>query len=303
MKKIHDDTYFEPFGTSLRMSDLGYSNQNQSRINISLNSLSEYVRDLGNAIETPEPSYKEIGVKVDGQYRQLNANLLQIENEYYSSVRPKRVAHSGERPTAALERGGIEYVEIRSLDINLFDPCGINQNTMRFMEALLIYCLLEDSPKLVDDELREIMDNQTGTAKFGRDPEFRLSRNGKAISISKWANEIIDGVLAVAAQLDRHDDNDSYSQAVRLMQTLVDESEATPSARIIAELQDANTGFFSFALEMARSHRDYFASIAQPNDASSERFRQEALDSLQRQKEIEAADTIGLDEYLAEYFA
>jgi glutamate--cysteine ligase len=303
MKTLNDDTYFEPFGTSLRMSDLGYSNQNQSRINISLNSLSEYVRDLGNAIETPEPSYKEIGVKVDGQYRQLNANLLQIENEYYSSVRPKRVAHSGERPTAALERGGIEYVEIRSLDINLFDPCGINQNTMRFMEALLIYCLLEDSPKLVDDELREIMNNQTGTAKFGRDPEFRLSRNGKAISISKWANEIIDGVLAVATQLDRHDDNDSYSEAVRLMQTLVDESEATPSARIIAELQDANTGFFSFALEMARSHRDYFASIAQPNDASSERFRQEALDSLQRQKEIEAADTIGLDEYLAEYFA
>jgi len=303
MNTLNDDTYFEPFGTSLRMSDLGYSNQNQSRINISLNSLDEYVRDLSNAIETPEPSYEEIGVKVDGQYRQLNANLLQIENEYYSSVRPKRVALSGERPTAALVRGGIEYVEIRSLDINLFDPCGINQNTMRFMEALLIYCLLEDSPKLGDEELREIMSNQTGTAKFGRDPKFRLSRNGKAISISKWANEICNGVQAVAGQLDRHDDNDSYSEAVRLMQTLVDEPEATPSARIIAELQGANTGFFSFALEMARSHRDYFASIAQPDDASNERFRQEALDSLQRQKEIEAADTIGLDDYLKEYFA
>jgi len=120
MKSLNDETYFEPFGTSLRMSDLGYSNQNQSRINISLNSLTEYVRDLGNTIKTPEPSYEKIGVKVDGEYRQLNTNLLQIENEYYSSVRPKRVALSGERPTAALERGGIEYVEIRSLDINLF---------------------------------------------------------------------------------------------------------------------------------------------------------------------------------------
>ena len=303
MKTLNDATYFEPFGTSLRMSDLGYSNQNQSRINISLNSLPEYVRDLRNAIETPEPSYEELGVKVDGEYRQLNTNLLQIENEYYSSVRPKRVALSGERPTAALDRGGIEYVEIRSLDINLFDPCGINQNAMRFMEALLIYCLIKDSPKLGVEELGEVMSNQTGTAKFGRDPEFRLFRNGQSVSVRDWAMEILDGVLGVAAELDRHDDNDSYTDAVRVMRSLVDEPATTPSARIIAELQDTNTGFFDFALEMARSHRDYFAAIAQPDAVSSKRFHQEAVDSLQRQKEIEATDTIGLDEYLQQYFA
>ena len=303
MKSLSDDTYFEPFGTSLRMSDLGYSNQNQSRINISLNSLSEYVRDLTEAINTREPSYEEIGVKVDGEYRQLNANLLQIENEFYSLVRPKRVALSGERPTAALERGGIEYVEIRSLDINLFDPCGINQNAMRFMEALLIFCLLADSPKLSDDELQEIANNQTGTAKFGRDPDFRLIRGGKKVSISEWGHEIIDGVLAVAAELDRHDNNDSYSEAARLMQDLIDQPDATPSARIIAEIRQANTSFFGFALSMAQSHRDYFASITQPDDASNERLRREARESLQRQQEIEAADVIGLDEYLQQYFA
>jgi glutamate--cysteine ligase len=285
------------------MSDLGYSNQNQSRINISLNSLTEYVRDLSNAIETAEPSYEEIGVKVDGEYRQLNTNLLQIENEYYSSVRPKRVALSGERPTAALERGGIEYVEIRSLDINLFDPCGINQNAMRFMEAFLIYCLLKDSPKLDDDELGEVMSNQTGTAKFGRDPSFRLFRNGQSVAVGNWANEILDGVLAVAAELDRNDGNDSYTEAVRVMRAIVDEPETTPSARIITELQDAKIGFFDFALEMARSHRDYFASIAKPDAASSERLRREAEESMQRQKDIEAADIIGLDEYLQQYFA
>jgi glutamate--cysteine ligase len=303
MKSFNDETYFEPFGTSLRMSDLGYSNQNQSRINISLNSLSEYVRDLGKAIATREPSYEEIGVKVDGRYRQLNANLLQIENEFYSPARPKRVAVSGERPTAALERDGIEYVEIRSLDINLFDPCGINQNTMRFMEALLLYCLLMESPKVDDKELREIANNQTQTAKYGRDPEFRLSRDGNSVSVSEWAGEIIEGVMAVAVELDRHDDTDSYVDAVRLMQKLVDVPDATPSARIITELREANSGFFNFALAIARSHRDYFASIAEPDDASSEVFRKEAAESLQRQKEIEDADSIDIDEYLKQYFA
>ncbi len=303
MQSFNDETYFEPFGTSLRMSDLGYSNQNQSRIDISLNSLAEYVRDLSKAIETPEPSYQEIGVKVDGHYRQLNANLLQIENEFYSPVRPKRVAASGERPTAALQRGGIEYVEIRSLDINLFDPCGVNQNTMRFMEAMLIYCLLLDSPKLSDDENRENAHNQTQTAKYGRDPEFHLSRNGREVTVHDWATEILDGVLAVASVIDQHDDNDSYADAVQLMRTLIDDPDATPSARIIADLETEKTGFFHYAHRMAETHRDYFASIAQPQDAAMESFRKEALDSLRRQQDIEQADSINLDEYLAHYFA
>jgi glutamate--cysteine ligase len=303
MKSLNEETYFEPYGTSLRMSDLGYSNLNQSRINISLNSLDEYVRDLGKAIATAEPSYEDIGVKVDGRYRQLNTNLLQIENEFYSPVRPKRVADSGERPTAALQRGGIEYVEIRSLDINLFDPCGINQNTMRVMEALLLYCLLLESPKFSDEELREVAHNQTQTAKYGRDPETQLIRDGQPVSINAWASEIITGVLTVAAEIDRHDENNSYFEAVRLMQELVDNPDSTPSARIIAELEDGKIGFFRFALAVAEGHRDYFAAIAEPGDTAGEQFRQEADESLQRQRDIEAADSVSLDEYLRKYFA
>jgi glutamate--cysteine ligase len=202
-----------------------------------------------------------------------------------------------------LQRGGIEYVEIRSLDINLFDPCGINQNTMRFMEALLLYCLLRESPNLDDDELREIADNQAQTAKNGRDPDFHLQRLGQPVALKEWASEIIAGVLAVAVELDRHDDTDSYSAAVRLQQELVDEPDLTPSAQIISGLKEANTGFFHFALAMAQSHRDYFASIARPDDVASEQFRREAEESLQRQHEIEAADSIDLDEYLTEYFS
>ena len=303
MPSLDAETYFEPFGTSLRMSDLGYSNQNQSRINISLNSLDEYVRDLSSAIETPEPSYEEIGVKVGGRYLQLNANLLQIENEFYSPVRPKRVAESGERPTAALRRGGIEYVEIRSLDINLFDPCGINQNTMRFMEAFLIYCLLEDSPPLCGADLSESGRNQTQTARHGRDPEFRLLRNGAPISVTDWANEILAGVHTVATELDRHDSNDNYSDTVRLMQTLIENPSQTPSARIIAALEQSGSGFFKFALGMSENHRNYFGSISPLGAAANAEFESESAASLQRQRDIEESDSLSLDEYLNNYFS
>lgn len=302
LPSLNADTWFEPYATSLRMSDLGYSNQNQSRINISLNSLDEYARDLTNAICTPEPAYEEIGVKVDGEYRQLNANLLQIENEYYSPVRPKRVARSGEQPTAALRRDGIEYVEIRSLDINMFDPTGINQNTMRFIEALLIYCMLEDSPALDGAAIEELNRNHTATAKQGRDPEFQLLRNGQTTTVRKWATEILDNVLAVAEIIDGHENDQSYADAVRSLRPYVDHPETTISARIINELEETGSSFFEFALGMARCHRDYFASIAPLRDEQETRLTQEVADSVRRQEEVEAADDITLDDYLQRYF-
>jgi len=303
LKSLNTDTYFEPHGTSLRMSDLGYSNQNQSKINISLNSLDDYVSDLSNAICTPEPAYEEIGVKVDGEYRQLNANLLQIENEYYSPVRPKRVARSGEQPTAALRRDGIEYVEIRSLDINPFDPAGINQNTMRFVEAFLIYCLLEESPYLDDEALEELTRNHSGTAKHGRDPDFRLLRDGMPVSLRAWATEILSGVLSVAEVIDRHDANESYVDAVRLMQKAVDNVDETPSARVLADLEETQSSFYEYTFALAKGHSDYFAAITPLDETRTAVFEKEVADSLIRQREIEAADDISLDQYLQRYFS
>lgn len=303
LPKLNANTYYDPFATSLRMSDLGYSNQNQSRINISLNSLDEYVHDLSMAINTPEPAYERIGVKVGGQYQQLNTNLLQIENEYYSPVRPKRVARSGEQPTAALRRDGIEYVEIRSLDINMFDPTGINQNTMRFIEAFLVYCLLADSPKLDLSQLEEISHNHTGTAKRGRDPAFRLLRDGKAVRLQDWAREILEHVMSVAETIDRHERDGSYLAAVRQQQHVIDNPDATLSACIVDELAQSGSSYFEFALAMATRHRDYFKSIAPLTPSREKELAGESAASSERQQEIETGDEVSLDEYLQRYFS
>jgi len=303
MQELSDDTWYAPFGTSLRMSDLGYSNQNQSRISISLNNLDDYIRDLQNALNTPEPDYEKIGVRVDGKYRQLSANQLQIENEYYSSARPKRVAHSGERPTTALKRGGIEYVEIRSLDINVDDPAGINQNTMRFMEAFLIYCLLEESQPFDAVALAETSRNQSHTAREGRDPAFRLLRDGKEVPLQTWATEILDKVGMIASQIDVTEGGESYIQAVDSMRALVDTPDTTPSAQLLHELKNGGNSFFDYAISVARGHRDYFAAINPMSKERHEEFSQEAQGSLERQNDIEACDDISFDEYLENYFA
>ncbi|WP_082411735.1 glutamate--cysteine ligase, partial [Methylogaea oryzae] len=142
-EQFDDCTLYKPYATSLRMSDIGYKNNNQAGLRISFNSLAEYVDTLSRAIATPSPDYERIGVKVGGEYRQLNANVLQIENEYYNSVRPKQITLSGEKPTLALKKRGIRYVELRSVDLSPFHPAGIDLTELRFLEAFMLYCLLE----------------------------------------------------------------------------------------------------------------------------------------------------------------
>jgi len=307
MSEFDAETLYEPYGTSLRMSDLGYSNRTQSKINISLNSLDQYVADLIEAISTPDPHYAAIGIKArdgadHGDYRQLSVNRLQIENEYYSPIRPKRVAYSGERPTEALRRGGVEYVEIRSIDINVFDPVGINQNVMRFIEAFLIFCLLTESAPLDDAGVDEAAHNQSLAARRGRDPKLKLMRNGQPVSLAEWGREIMESVGAVADLMDRAGAGE-YRQAVDAQSALLADPDATPSARLLHELRVAGSGFFEFAMQAARGHKEYFQALASVDAERLQHFENEAQDSHRRQKEIEDSDRLSFEQYLANYFA
>jgi glutamate--cysteine ligase len=182
-------SWYMPHATTLRMSDIGYKNKSQAGLCISYDEVDAYIESLTRAIETPSAEYEAIGVVVDGEYRQLNANILQIENEYYSFIRPKRVAHSGEKPTVALARRGVEYVEVRALDVSAFDPGGINEDQMRFLEAFLIFCLLRDSDPISDQDRLDIEHNQQAVAARGREPGLVLRRRGRDVALQDWAEE------------------------------------------------------------------------------------------------------------------
>ncbi len=303
MPSFDKDTFYQPFGTSLRMSDLGYSNKTQASINISLNNIDDYISDLSCAICTPNPAFAEIGVEVDGERRQLNVNQLQIENEYYSPIRPKRVAMSGERPTVALRRGGVEYVEVRALDLNIFDPVGINQNAMRFMEAFLIYCMLQESPEFDDARWQENADNFSGTATQGRDPEFRLMDRGAKRTLAEWGTEIMGDVKAIAGLIDRGEGSDDYANAADAQSELIENPEATPSARILDELRQSKMAFYHFAMASAQGHKEYFSEI-EPLDGDRLRvYEDEARESIKRQQDIERSDEISFEKYLANYYS
>ncbi|HXW09005.1 MAG TPA: hypothetical protein VD737_00180, partial [Steroidobacteraceae bacterium] len=303
LEPIEPGSLYAPYATSLRMSDLGYRNSAQADLSISVNSLEHYVRDLSAAITTPHPDYERIGVKVDGEYRQLNANVLQIENEYYSFIRPKRVTQTGERPTRALQRGGVQYVEMRSLDCSAFDPVGVNQNKLRFLEAFAAFCVLRESRPIETSEQGDLDGNHAIVAREGRRPGLQLRRDGRAQPMAVWAAEIIDSMRGVCELLDEGDPKRPYTTALELQEEKVRDVTRTPSARTLHELRTNEESFFNFALRMSKVHQAYFRDLFPPNPARQHEFAAEAIESIEQQKRIEATDSLSFDEYLHQYFA
>jgi glutamate--cysteine ligase len=298
------NTAYEPYATSLRMSDVGYRNRNQSGLTVSVNSLDEYVRDLTRAISTVHPPYEALGVKdANGEYLQLNANILQIENEYYSFIRPKRVARSGERPTKALRRAGVEYVEVRALDVSAFDPVGVNQNKLRFLEAFLALCLMKESPPIQDSEQSALDQNHVTVARRGREPGLKLWRDGRMVPMQAWGQELLDAMTGICEVLDRGDASRPYTQALAVQAAKFANVALTPSARLMEELTTTDESFFDLALRMSRTHKEYFLDLYPPNEERLAEFAAQAQESLARQAAIEAADQGTFEEYVERYFA
>ncbi|MGH8308065.1 MAG: glutamate--cysteine ligase [Gammaproteobacteria bacterium] len=295
-------TWYEPYATSLRMSDIGYKNKNQAHLGVHYNSLDDYVSSLTHAISTPEPEYEAIGVKVNGEYRQLNANILQIENEFYTYVRPKQPINPGERAALALKKRGVMYAEVRALDVNAYDPVGADAPALRFIEALLALCLLHESLPVSEQEQAIINHNQTRTARYGRDPELELQRNGRSIRLRDWAKQITDQMDGICEILDSDDARKPYRVSLQARREELADPERLPSARILVDMRINGESSFRFAKRLSEKYRDYFRQ-RRLTPATQQYFEQLARDSLEKQAQIEAANRISFDEYLKQYFA
>ena len=293
-------TWYAPYATSLRMSDLGYRNTTQGRLSIRANSLAEYLAGIREAVTTEDPRYAAIGVVVDGEYRQLNANILQIENEYYSTIRPKPTKASKSRPLTALAEGGVDYVEVRTLDLSSADPVGTNQSELRFVEALLVYCLLAESPPISGEEQAEIDARDLTVAREGRRPGLRFVDGGRARSLHERGLEITTGIREIAALLDV--DAQGYVAAVDAAEEALRDPERTPSAALLAALRAERASFFEYTLALARSHAAYF------RDFELAPAREQALAETARRSREDAEAAPGKDPrpfaaYLRDYFS
>jgi glutamate--cysteine ligase len=300
LETLSDDTLYLPYATSLRMSDLGYQNDAQSGLSPHENSLDCYVATLTKAVNQPYAPYAAIGTKKDGEWVQLSTNVIQIENEYYSTIRPKRVIRTGERPIQALCARGVQYIEVRCMDVDPFEPIGISLETGRFLDAFLLYCALEESPLISEEQGGIYTDNFARTVKEGRRPGLTLRRDGIDVALPVWGRELLERIRPVAELLDRQRGDTAHADALAAQAVKLDDPERTPSAHVLRELRANGGSFATFGLRQSEQHAAYFRSHP-PTAEETAYFEAEAAASLAEQEALERAPCTSFDDYVAAY--
>ena len=297
------DTLYRPYATSLRMSDLGYSNTTaQAALHADYDTLPGYLDALAKAVSQPYPQYEAIGTQRNGEWVQINTNVLQIENEFYSTIRPKRVTYPGERPLHALASRGVQYVEVRCMDIDPFEPTGIALETARFLDAYLLVCAFEDSPSLPPNAYCEANQNFGRVTTEGRKPGLELTRNGKPVAMHEWAEELFAKIEVAAKALDALHGDDSHVRALAAQRAKLADVSLTPSARVLQTMRDKQQSFLAFGLEQSEAHAAYFRS--RPLDAAAEQaFAELAVHSLDEQARLEREEVGSFDAFVAAYRA
>ena len=299
LEEFDKNTWYLPYATSLRMGDIGYQNSQEDAVGVkaNYNSLCHYTHSLQAAMQTSCAEYEAIGLKKDGAYQQLNTNILQIENEYYASIRPKPKLNGIDKPLEALSNNGIDYIELRSLDINPLLTSGIDKSQIHFLEAFLLYCLLEESPAISTAEQFEIDNNDNIVAHHGRNPSLTLTKQGQPISLKDWGWDIAEKIKSVSTLLSK-----SHEKNIRLILERICNPELTPSATLLAMMTEQGDGFYQLTNKISLQNREDF-SKRPVNKESFAQITQAVEKSLEEQNQIEQSDNQSFDEFIAEYFS
>ncbi len=291
-----------PHGTTLRMGRLGYQSEAQASLTVSYNDLEGYAASLHDALTRPWPAYEAVGIRnPGGDYNQLATTLLQIENEFYGTIRPKRTIYPGERPLHALRERGVEYVEVRLLDLNPFEPIGVDSATLHFIDVFLLHCLLSDSPVDSPEEIRDLTHNQQLTAERGREPGLMLKRNGSSIGLQEWGNEILQGLPALAERMDALHGGSEHQAAVERAIHRWNNPDELPSAKVLSTVRGEHSDqFLGFALAQSRQNSEHLVGLPW-TDAEQAYYETLATQSMQDQRTIEAGDSMPFEVYRQEY--
>ena len=298
LEEFDDNTLYLPYATSLRMGDIGYQNsqEDEKGVKANYNSLCHYIYSLRAAMKTSCEDFEMIGLKKNGEYQQLNTNILQIANEYYSSVRPKPILYGNDRPLRALNNNGIGYIEIRSLDINPLLEVGIDKEQIEFLEAFLLFCLLEDSPAISSSELVEIDSNALLVAHQGRQPNLILEHVGEKVTLTDWGESLFEKIKQCSKLL-----SDVHQESVESISIRIKNPDLTPSAIMLNEMQRQEKGFFEFTDQYSHKYKTQNQKKAFDKDYFL-RLDEHSIRSIKEQQEVESKDVINFDQFLEKYF-
>ncbi|MGL5381250.1 bifunctional glutamate--cysteine ligase GshA/glutathione synthetase GshB [Clostridium sp.] len=143
------------------------------------------------------PDYNSVKGYVESVNEFVREGLIDSHKELYSQIRLK--AYDNNKFLQSLLDDGINYLEIRSIDINPFSKTGISLEDLNFINIFTLFLLVEEEDNY-DKWQEEALYNQNLIARYGEE-EIILKRHGKIVDKNEWAIEILNKIKAINDEL------------------------------------------------------------------------------------------------------
>lgn len=232
---------------SCRLGPHGYRNSEIDPLSIRYDSLEHYITDIQRLTQRPSQQYAHIPDLHSRQPKQLSRNVLQIENEFYNSIRPKPQRMEGLSPSLCLQEQGVGYLEIRLFDLNPFTPLSVSKEQLYFTDAFLMHCLMQRHAPF-DGLLSTKQSNQV--IQFGQNPNTELVP-GCNQSIKTASMNLLENIKNVAQWMDSVSNEPHHLSAVEQQMQKIENWQDLPHQKMLALTPD----YHASILDLAHNHR------------------------------------------------
>ncbi|MGL4991411.1 MAG: bifunctional glutamate--cysteine ligase GshA/glutathione synthetase GshB [Sarcina sp.] len=222
-QKISDDSFCLNNTYSLRNSDCGYKNTKD--FFVSYNSINEYANDITTAIKE---------------------GFISREKEYYSPIRLKSIG--GSSKSEDLLKYGIQYLEIRILDLDPTTEFGVSKDTLKLMHAFLTHMMFKENKHMNFDDCKEANYNDMIVTSYGRKKYIKVFECNEEVCLVKKGISIIDDVENSLRELGVLDS--SYEEVLEKAKYKIRHSDATIASHIIKSIKESS--FIDFHINRAK---------------------------------------------------
>ncbi|MDF2612328.1 MAG: glutamate/cysteine ligase,/amino acid ligase [Clostridia bacterium] len=136
------------------------------------------------------PDYASVESYVKSIEDFVKENTIQSHKELYTQIRPK--AKDNKDLLNSITEDGIQYIEIRSIDINPFEKGGISLDDLDFIHIFMLYLLLKEETNYKEWQ-QDALFNQKLISKGGME-NVCLIKDGEETTKREWALNILDEV-------------------------------------------------------------------------------------------------------------
>ncbi|HAT4181976.1 bifunctional glutamate--cysteine ligase GshA/glutathione synthetase GshB [Clostridium perfringens] len=228
-EKLGEDSYYIKDDTSLRNSSYGYKNKKDYYV--SYNSIEEYASDIKNLVKDKE---------------------IQSIKEYYNPIRLKSLG--SEDMLESLLHKGIDYLEVRLLDLDPLSIQGVSKETLYLVHLFMIYTLLKENKEITYKDQEEFFKNHDMVALKGRNEEAVIYENGVPVLLKDKGREILSEMDEIVEIL--FSNNEEFKNVIKRALEKINNPHDTISEKLIKDIKEE--GYVNFHMRLAKDYLNNF---------------------------------------------